>query len=317
MPNAVEPALDEELRRHSYRMTGSFADAERIVAETHDRASGAVAFPSGEGAPSAELFVLATRVACEAIGARDRRQILVDQLTMAEPTWFEPYPTGRSTVSRGDGTPVNVEGGAGLADPVGGRPSPQELSVSFVLGLQLLSPRQRAALLLHDVVGLDEGESAAAVELGVGAFKRLLDAARFTMASHRDDWPEPDDPTDHATRSAAFADHWAADDNRELAALLGAEVSFLMPSESLTIHGPRGVMAFLDEWTEGRCSNVRLIGVELNGQEAFALYRRTSGEVGAAFGFLHLDVATEGISRLVAFDRRLFEAIGLAPFVDW
>lgn len=284
-------------------MTASFSAAETAVAETFRLASMAPE-PGGSRAATDELYELATTCCLDAVHSRDKRQILIDQLTMIEPTWLDPYPTGPSTV-----------GGLAADDGAAAEP-PGLISVAYVIGLQLLTPEQRAALLLHDVVGLPPERVGEAVGLGVPALRRSLDAARFTVECHQADWPEPTDLREHTALAASLADQLAADDTDSLARSLAAEVVFLMPAEALTIHGPRGVMAYLIELADGRLSNLRFVDVELNGRRAAAAYRRVDAGSARPFGFLHLDGADRRITRITVFEHRLFASIGLPPVID-
>jgi RNA polymerase sigma-70 factor (ECF subfamily) len=220
-----------DLLRHCYRMLGSFADAEDLVQDVLLRAWRARATYAGDAPLGHWLMRIATN-ACLTALARGRRRELpqldrdpghpLEELEAA--TWITPAPDARL-----------------FADPGAAAEAREEVALAFIALLQRLPPRQRAVLLLKDVVGWSSDEIAAALELTVSSVSSALHRARETVAA-RPRGPIDDPPPD-ALRDYVRA--WEARDLEALVARLKDDVVFAMPPHATWLLGRDDVKAFV------------------------------------------------------------------------
>ncbi len=168
-----------ELHVHCYRMLASFDEAEDAVQETLLRAWRARDRFEGDTLVRAWLYRIATNVCLDAIRARSRR--VAELRSYAEVGWLQPYP---------DRLLDQIAPPEDEPDAVVVRRETIELA--FLAALQVLPPRQRAALVLRDVLGLPAAETAAMLDTSVAAANSALQRARAAMQehlpSHRLDW---------------------------------------------------------------------------------------------------------------------------------
>ncbi|GII78520.1 DNA-directed RNA polymerase sigma-70 factor [Sphaerisporangium rufum] len=302
-----------ELLAHCYRMAGSLDEAEDLVQETYLRAwRGYPAF-AGRSSVRVWLYKIATN-AC----LNDRRQQIRRPLPSGlgapsadadvpprppapGPDWPQPIPDA-----------LVISETADPADIVSARES---LRLALMDGLQRLPGRQRAVLVLRDVLDFSAAEVAAMLGGTVPAVKSLLQRARAGMnAAGRpgQNAPEPDDP---AVR-ALFEQYVRAFENADLAALERA----LREDAALEIVGSpawfSGIETCLRQLGRvvGSPGDWRMTPVRANGQPAAAAYFRDAGGGHRAFGVAVLTVAADGIVRIVLYrDPELFPRFGLPP----
>jgi RNA polymerase sigma-70 factor (ECF subfamily) len=220
-----------DLLRHCYRMLGSFADAEDLVQDVLLRAWRARATYAGD-APLAHWLMRIATNACLTALARGRRRELpqldrapdhpLEELETA--SWITPAPDARI-----------------FPDPGAAAEAREEVALAFIALLQRLPPRQRAVLLLKDVVGWSSEEIAEALELTVSSVSSALHRARETVAA-RPRGPI-DDPSPDALR--AYVRAWEARDLDALVARLKDDVVFSMPPHATWLRGRASVSAFL------------------------------------------------------------------------
>jgi RNA polymerase sigma-70 factor (ECF subfamily) len=224
---------------------------------------------------------------------------------MAEPTWLEPYPDAllEGIVDASPGPDARYE-------------TKETIELAFIAALQALPPRQRAALLLRDVLGFHAAEVADMLESSEEAVKGALKRARTTMHQRdqqRDPAPAADSP-DEREVVRRFADRWVADDIDGLVALLTEHAWVTMPPSPLEYQGRQAIAGFLREiesWRGGR--RYRLIPTRANTQPAFGCYREDEhAPIAHATGLLVLTLEGDRIAVITNFiDRSVLSRFGL------
>ncbi len=306
--------LRRELKLHCYRMLGSLQEAEDQVQETFLRAWRA--FDRFEG-PSlrAWLYRIATNACLSALGRRAaERRVLPDQLGPAsaprppgdparEVPWLEPYP--------------DAELGGLLEAP----PTPETrvaareaVRLAFVAGLHRLPARQRAALLLCDVLGFSAAEAAGQLGSSVASVNSALQRARETMGRGEPParpGPAPEAGDGQAALLARYVEAWERHDVDGLVALLAEEAIAAMPPWPEWFAGRDAIGAFFRA-TWQTCPGVRLLPTGANGQPAFGAYRRAP-DGGWEATMVHVLTLEGGVLARVDFfiEPRLVEVFGL------
>ncbi|TRW87822.1 sigma-70 family RNA polymerase sigma factor [Mycolicibacterium sp. 018/SC-01/001] len=302
-----------ELLAHCYRMTGSLHDAEDLVQETYLRAWKAYKGFEGKSSVRTWLYRIATNTCLTALEGRNRRplpsglgQPASDPLgELHEPheiRWLEPLP---------DPT------GTDPSDPSAIVESRESVRLAFIAALQHLPARQRAVLVLREVLQWRAAEVAEATGVSTAAVNSLLQRARAQLdevAPTRDDEPvEPDSP-----ETAALLDRYISAfetyDIDRLADLLTADAVWEMPPFDGWYRGPADIIALSKHHcpAEGP-GDMRFLRTTANGQPVAALYMRNPQTgVHEAFQLHVLDIRTTGIVHVVAFkEDDLFERFGL------
>ncbi|HET7434655.1 MAG TPA: sigma-70 family RNA polymerase sigma factor [Thermoanaerobaculia bacterium] len=258
------------LTGHCYRMLGSSADADDAVQETIVRAWRSLDRFEGRASVKTWLHRIATNVCLDTISSTAKRRArpieeegpsLVEhaQLTTRDRThWLEPIPDARAI-------PAD-------ADPHEQAVLRQSIRLAFVAALQHLPPRQRAALLLTEVLGWSAAEVAEALEMTVAAVNSSLQRARATIAA-RNVTPSPDALSDEENELleryvAAFQSY----DLDQLVSLMHEDVTFSMPPYTLWLQGPQSVRDWLSIGPGSVCRGSRLVPVAASGAPSFAHY---------------------------------------------
>jgi RNA polymerase sigma-70 factor, ECF subfamily len=299
---ATEP-YRRELLAHCYRMTGSLHDAEDLVQETFLRAWKAYDRFEGKSSVRTWLHRIATNTCLTALEGRQRRPLPTglgapssdptgELIERAEVPWLEPLP-----------------------DPsviVGSRES---VRLAFIAALQHLSPRQRAVLLLREVLQWKAAEVADAIGASTAAVNSLLQRARSQLQaagpSSDDRLTDPDsaDAQDRLTRYIAAFEAYDID---RLAKLFTSEAIWEMPPFDGWYQGPQAIAALIHQQCPAEApGDMRLLPLTANGQPAAAMYMR-DGEQHVPFQLHVLDMRADGVSHVVAFlDTTLFAKFGL------
>lgn len=267
-PPAFAPeAHRRELLAHCYRMTASAADAEDAVQETMLRAYRGLSSFEGRSSLRTWLYRIATNVCLDVRKRRLRPPDLGPPgdangpLPAPEPErdWLDPLPDSdwmEETWS-----------------PETRLLRRQQTRLAFVAALQHLPPRQRAALLLREVVELPAAEIAQLLELSVAATNSLLQRARASLAHHPPAQSAALNPAD--THQQALLDRYVAAFERydmdALREVLSAEVRMCMPPFALHLQGADQVLSFFMGHGIG-CRYSRLVPTSANGAPAFAQY---------------------------------------------
>ncbi|MEV5597721.1 RNA polymerase subunit sigma-70 [Streptomyces sp. NPDC052496] len=308
-----------ELRVHCYRMLGSFTDAEDLVQEALLRAWRKRAGFEGRATFRAWLYRIATNVCLDALAgpARSREiAVAVDgagvptRSAPAEITWLQPYPD--ALLDR--------------AAPAGNGPEAaaiarETVELAFLAAIQHLPPRQRAVLILRDVVGLPAAETAGMLELSVAAVKSALQRARATLREQlperRADWGRGATGPTEAERALLrrFVAASQAADITALAALLREDVRQTMPPAHLVFDGRAAVLGMWRAVLEGEQAwgDWHAVPLAVNRQPAAANYVRLPGA--PSYTAVNIDVlrVEDGrIAEITTFAPDLLPALGLA-----
>jgi len=254
-----------DLLRHCYRMLGSFSDAEDVVQEVLLNAWKARESYAGDAPLEHWLYRIATNACLNELARRRRRGL--PQLERQPATAPDPIETLEAAdwLTPAPDAPL-------FASPSGVLETRESVALAFLALLQRLPPRQRAVLLLKDVVGWRSEEVASALDLSLASVSSALHRARRTIASPP---LEPaGDPSPDVLR--AYIRSWEAHDVDSLVALLRDDVVFAMPPHATWFQGAAAVERFLrspsfsTHWLAG----FRVITTRANAQLALAFYRR-------------------------------------------
>ncbi len=293
------------LQLHCYRMTGSAGDAEDLVQETLLRAWRSYDSFQGKSSLQTWLHRIATNVCLDALKKRQPRRLLRPDGPAADPAapvgapsrevlWLEPYPDANLPAA-GD-------------SPEEATLRHERISLAFMEILQRLPPRQRAILILSDILNWPNrevasllGASIAAVESGLHRARATISAAR-QLAGADESLPGVDDPG-LAALLDRYVEAWEANDLQGLAVLLQQDIVLSMPPFPAWYQGRDSVCAILAAHPLGerRRAGWRLVPTRANGQPAFVLYRADHpGEAFQAFGLMVLATRRSPESALVS-----------------
>ncbi|TWF80096.1 RNA polymerase sigma-70 factor (ECF subfamily) [Pseudonocardia hierapolitana] len=308
-----------ELRVHCYRMLGSFDEAEDLVQETFLRAWKGIGSFEGRSSVRAWLYRIATNACLDHLDGRARRVLPQDLRPPSDAgagspprtdiPWLQPFPDRL--------TPDDVEPGAAAVER-------ETIELAFLAAIQHLPPRQRAALLLRDVLGWRPGEIAPVLEGSVASVNSALQRARATLREHlpqrRSDWAPSTPPT--AEELAVLRRYMAAMESADpdaVAALLAEDVRTAMPPWPMWFEGRDTVVAALRaSWApDGLGFRFRMLPTRSNGCPAAAAYVRTGADPGfRAFAISVLRIEHGLVAEAVAFhETHLFSAFGLPPLL--
>ncbi len=289
-----------ELQLHCYRILGSLQDAEDLLQETLLAAWRGLEQFEGRSSLRAWLYTIATNRCLNALRDERRRpQLVVSQDTpeSAEIPWLSPYPDRL------------LEGIADAAPGPAARYEAKEaVALAFVSGLQYLAPRQRAVLVLRDVLGFHADEVAEMLGSSAASVNSALQRARSVLESRL---PPGRDrlamPLTGAEREFVdrFADAFQRDDIDGVVALLTDDAFVSMPPEPEWHRGRDAIAAFFRARRALRGTAWRFVEFGANGQPAFAYYLR-DGDQWVRSGMLVLGVRPDGISYVTRF-----------PDADW
>jgi RNA polymerase sigma-70 factor (ECF subfamily) len=313
----LEPRLAEhrrELTGYCYRMLGSAFDAEDAVQETMVRAWRSLDRLQGAGALRSWLYRIATNVCLDAIDGRKRRAMPVD---LSEDS-FAPVESSLDGVLP-DGAWVEPALDRQVL-PVGGDPADlavqrESVRLAFIAALQYLPARQRAVLILRDVLRWKADEVAGLLETSVAAVNSALQRARATLAAQQAtaDQAVPMVAEEQADLLDRYLDAFARYDIEALVALLHEDAVMDMPPYAMWLRSS----ADIAQWLTGpgaECRGSHVVPLELNGGPAFAQWR-PSGPGGSfePWAIQALHFGSDGrVVRTTAFlGPRLFELFGL------
>jgi len=292
-----------ELQLHGYRMLGSLQDAEDVVQETLLAAWHGLEGFEGRSSVRAWLYRIATNRCLNVLRDRGRRPREVPLLPdppeptrRTEPVYLEPYPDAL------------VEG---LADGPEARYELREtVGLAFVAALQRLPARQRAALVLCDVLGFQLAEVAEMLDTGATAVKGALQRARATVRERAS--AAGDRPSSAHERALVerFADAVESGDIDAVVALLTDDALLTMPPQPLEYQGHAAIAAFLRYSAERRGAPLRVVPTRANGQPAFACYL-PDGPTARPYGMIVLTLEDSAITAITWFsDPGVFRHFG-------
>jgi RNA polymerase sigma-70 factor, ECF subfamily len=300
-----------ELLAHCYRMLGSVHDAEDLVQETYLRAWRSYDKFEGRSSLRTWLHRIATRACLTALESRSRRPLPTGLGTpAADPTdtlvqqpempWLEPVPDGMVGVER--------------SDPAAIVTARQSVRLAFIAALQHLPPRQRAVLILRDVLQWRAAEVADLLDTTTPAVNSLLQRARAQLdeaAPSEDDVVEPEAP-DQRELLDRYVAAFEAKDIPAIVELFTKDAVWEMPPFTAWYQGAEDIGRLVDTQcpAEGP-GDMRLIPTRANGQPAFGLYMR-DGDAYRPFNLPVLTLGPSGVTHVASFfDLRLFATFGL------
>ena len=310
----VEPHR-RELQLHCYRILGSVQDAEDLLQEALVAAWRGLARFEGRASLRAWLYRIATNRCLNALRDAGRRPPPApvapfeppEPTRRGEPTWLQPYPD------------VPLEGIADTSPGPAARYQAREaIELAFVAGLQHLPPRQRAALVLRDVLGFHTAEVAAMLDSSEASVKGALRRARATLDERRPTVDRQRTPLPRSARerelTRRFADAFQADDVDGLVGLLTGDAWLTMPPAPHEYQGAAAIASFLRAsaaWRGGR--RFRLVPTRANTQPAFGCYLGDArAPTSQAAGLIVLTLDGERISAITRFlDDGVLQPFGL------
>ncbi len=311
---AVIPAEQLELHRrelvgYCYRMLGSIHEAEDAVQDTMLRAWRALAAFEDRGGLRPWLYRIATNVCLDMLKGRARRALPMAVAPAGlggaplgdprpEATWVGPAP---------DRTLLAPEG-----DPAERAVARESVRLAFIAALQQLAPRQRAVLVLRDVLGWHAAEVAVLLETSTDAVNSSLRRARAALATTDRESARGEPARGDRELLAAYVAAFDRHDVEALVGLLRDDAVLEMPPFELWLQGPADIRCFLV--AIGACTEEVVTPVEANGLLGVAVYRPERPGARPVAHALHvLDVAGGRIGAIHAFlDPSLFEMFGLA-----
>ena len=305
-----------ELLAHCYRMLGSAEEAEDLVQETYLRAWRSFDGFEGRSSVRTWLYRIATNVCLTTIERRGRRPLpsglggpaedpQTQLVTGPEVPWLQPFPDALLAGER--------------EDPAAAAVSRTGIRLAFVAALQHLSARERAMLILRDVLEFPAAEAADLLGTTTTAVNSGLRRARAQLAQAQpaeDELAEPADPAQRALLDR-FAAAFETADAGALAELLREDVALEMPPLLTWFAGRPIVARFMASRVFARFGGFRMIPVMANGQPAFAAYTRGDDGSYHAHEVLVPTPSKTGIARIVVFlNPDLFRMFGLPHEYD-
>ncbi|WP_406454000.1 sigma-70 family RNA polymerase sigma factor [Streptomyces sp. NBC_00876] len=308
-----------ELTGYCYRMLGSAFEAEDAVQDTLVRAWRSFDKFEGRSSLRSWLYRIATNVCLDMLNAGNKRARPVDlsgptPLAQAalnplpENTWLEPMPDGRILPS--------------VADPAEAAVARESVRLAFVAALQHLPPKQRAVLILREVLAWKAAEVAELLDTSVASVNSALQRARATLTDHQDSSAPGDaaDPLDEEQRKlleryvAAFEGY----DMKALTALLHEDAVMTMPPFDLWLQGHDDIAGFMTS-IGASCEGSRLIATSANGTPAFAHYKPNPDGPGfVPWAVQVIDISDGAITGMHCFldTPRWFPLFGLPDHLD-
>jgi RNA polymerase sigma-70 factor (ECF subfamily) len=318
--NELEAQLEQhrsELTGYCYRMLASPFEAEDAVQETLLRAWRAIASFEGRSSLRSWLYRIATNVCLDMLDGRARRArpmdlgpdkapVIENLNTQPDLTWVEPIPN--TLVTSG-------------ADPAELAVERESIRLAFVAALQHLPPRQRAVLILCEVLRWKAKEVAELLETSVASVNSALQRARTTLEASGVTSDDPAPPMDEAQRRllARYVEAFERYDLKALTALIREDARQSMPPYDMWLHGRDNIFA----WWFGPgigCRDSRLLPtVGANGRVAFGQYKPSeTGSGRDPWALVVLETTPDGIAEFTFFldTKRLFPLFGLPDHLD-
>jgi RNA polymerase sigma-70 factor, ECF subfamily len=287
-----------ELQVHCYRMVGSLHDAEDLVQETMLRAWRRLGAFEGRSSLRRWLYRIATNACLNAL-EREPRVLLfptggeADPPALARISWLEPYPDSL--------LPDPAE-----ADPQARLDLRESLALALLAAIQHLPPRQRAMLLLFEVLGWSASEIAELLETSPAAVNSGLQRARATL--ERQPSPRPTEEEERVLLER-FVDAWDRVDIAGLVELLREDAVMAMPPEPMWFGGREAVGEFfVTVPAEGDLTRIKLVPTQANLRPALAAYMD-----GQAYGIMVFELRDGRIAEIVGFAgaAKSFDRFGL------
>ena len=305
-----------ELTGYCYRMLGSAFEADDAVQETMLRAWKNADSFEGRSSLRSWLYKIATNVCLDALRGEKRRALPMDlgpsspplesllRPWPAEDLWVTPIPDVKVMPEHGD--PAEI---AAMRDSV---------RLAFVTALQHLPARQRAALILCEVLKLPATEAAQVLDSSVASVNSALQRARATLAELPDHQRPSEVEPENAELLERYVDAFQRYDMKALLALIHEDAVMTMPPFELWLQGNTDITAWMVQPMASTCAGSVLVPVRANGVQAFGQYKPDPAGGYQPWG-LQVHEATDGkFSRFTLFldTGALFPLFGLPPHLD-
>jgi RNA polymerase sigma-70 factor (ECF subfamily) len=307
-----------ELQLHCYRIVGSLQDAEDLVQETLLAAWRGLGDFEGRASLRSWLYRIATNRCLNHLRGRGRRVAEIpappeppgpppEPTRMSDPLWLQPYPD------------VLLEGLPDRGpDPDVRYAEHEAVGLAFLVALQRLRPRQRAVLVLRDVLAFRAGEVAEMLGVTEVSVNRSLQRARRTVDRTARPGELDAAPLPHSREerelAARFASAFESGDVSSVLALLTQDALLTMPPEPVEFQGPDAIGRFLSTVpAAGALDRFRLVPTRANGQPALACYLRDPhAPIARAYGLMVLTLRGGRVAAITGFpDTSVFAAFGL------
>jgi len=302
-----------ELTAYAYRMLGSAFEAEDAVQETLLRAWRGFDRFEGRSELRSWLYRICTNVCLTMLKARQRRALPIDLgpagsaagplgAPLPETAWIEPIPDDRVMAANADPADVAV--------------ARESIRLAFVAALQHLPPRQRAVLILREVLRWRATEVAELLNTSVASVNSALQRARASMAAANVADSGPAEPMDVQQQAllARYVDAFERYDMDALTSLLHQDAKWSMPPFELWLQTHEDVR----RWCLGPgigCNGSRLVPTMANGLPAFGQYKPAAGGGYEPWSLQVLDISGDRIAGITFFldTARMFPLFGLPP----
>jgi RNA polymerase sigma-70 factor, ECF subfamily len=306
-PRVADP-YRRELLAHCYRMTGSVHDAEDLVQETFLRAWKAYHKFEGRSSVRTWLYRIATNVCLTSLEGKDRR----------------PLPTGLGAPSSQAGAPLEENGEIPwlepvpdavleTSDPAAVVTDRDSIRLAFVAALQHLPARQRAVLVLRDVLRWRAAEVAEALDTTTASVNSALQRAHATLekANLTEDTVGEPTPEQKAMLDRYVQAFWDKDIDA-IVSMLTKDAVWEMPPFMAWYQGAENIGRLIESQCPGGRHDMRMLPTQANGQPAFGLYMRCEDGTFTPFHLQVLSLGPDGVQHVGAFfETSLFARFGL------
>ena len=305
-----------ELTGYCYRMLGSAFEADDAVQETMLRAWKNADSFEGRSSVRSWLYRIATNVCLDALRGEKRRALPMDLGPSSPPVeallrpwpsedrWVTPMPDAKVLPEHGD--PAEI---AAVRDSV---------RLAFVTALQHLPARQRAALILCEVLRLPATEAAQVLDSSVASVNSALQRARATLAELPDEQRPASVDQDNAELLARYVDAFCRYDMKALLALIREDAVMTMPPFEMWVRGNADITAWMVEPTPSQCAGSVMMPIRANGVLGWGQYKPDPDGGYEPWALQVHEVSGGKLSRLTFFLNTpvLFPLFGLPPHVD-
>ncbi len=320
-PPGAAPTVDLERHRveltaYCYRMLGSSFEAEDAVQETFIRAWRGLATFEGRASLRSWLYRIATNVCLDMLGASQRRARPVDMQparsadtplpdALPEDVWIEPVPDARVVPTETDPAEVAI--------------ARESIRLAFVAALQNLPPKQRAVLILREVLHWKAEEVATLLDTTVASVNSALQRARATLGSRNLDAAAPEAPLDDEQRALLdrYVSAFERYDMDALTSLLREDAEWSMPPYDLWLQSHDDIV----KWCLGPgrgCEGSRLLPTSANGMPAYGQYKPDPAGGHAPWSLQVVELDGNEIKAITFFldTARWFPMFGLPSHLD-
>ena len=309
-------AYRRELTGYCYRMLGSAFEADDAVQETMLRAWKNAESFEGRSSVRSWVYRIATNVCLDALRGEKRRALPMDLGPSSPPVeallrpwpsedrWVTPIPDDKVLPEHGD--PAEI---AAVRDSV---------RLAFVTALQHLPARQRAALILCEVLRLPATEAAQVLDSSVASVNSALQRARATLAELPDDQRPAEVDPQNAELLARYVDAFQRYDMKALLALIHEDAVMTMPPFEFWVRGNTDITAWMMQPTPSQCAGSILMPVQANGVLAWGQYKPDPDGGYQPWGLQVHEISGGKLSRLTFFldTSVLYPLFGLPPHLD-